>query len=104
MGKLPLNALIDSNGNQIVEESRIAIDIKPGTQFALPLADAFSKLRGYPLRITSAEEVNSFWIRIRRVFFADGTMWVTNAYHKPDSLRPGSYSRMTPQEFGVPKP
>jgi hypothetical protein len=103
VGKLPSNALIDSTGNQLAEESKITIDIKPGTQFALPLIDAFPKLRDYPLRTTSAEEVNSFWIRIRRVFFADGTMWVTNAYHKPDSSRPGVYNRITPQEFWAPK-
>jgi hypothetical protein len=99
LGKLPDNAPRYGSEGQPENESQAQIDIRPGTQLTLPLARAFPLLKDYPLRTTEIEAVDSIWVRIRRVFFEDKTMWVTNSYLKPDKSQPGAYVRVSREEF-----
>ena len=99
IGKLPSNAPRYSLEGQPESESQAPLDIKPGGEFMLPLASVFPLLRDYHLRTTPIGSVDNIWVRIRRVFFDDETMWVTNSYLKPDKSHPGVYARITREEF-----
>jgi hypothetical protein len=103
VGKLPTIAPIYGTEKQMRGELQSPIDIKPESQYILPLTDGFPMLRDYPLRPTPIESVSEVWVRVRRVFFDDGTMWVTNAYMKPDESQPGAYKRISREEFSSPK-
>jgi hypothetical protein len=99
VGHFPTAALLDAQGNPTHDDSNESLRIDGSATGLVTLNQAFEKLQAYPLRTTEVSEISSIWIRIRRVFFSDGTMWVTNQYHKPSPSTAGLYIPITSSEF-----
>jgi hypothetical protein len=102
-GFLPSEALIDSDGGPIAEESSSPLNIPPGKASDLSLTASLPQWSSYASRKGSMDDVDLVVIRLRRIFFGDGTMWVTNTYEKPDPHRPGNYIPITAAEFAGTK-
>jgi hypothetical protein len=99
LGQLPQHAPTYGNEKRDDEESQTTVDIPPGSVSRLPLTSGFKRLKEYRQRTSPVELVNGVWVRIRRIFFDDGTMWAFNAYLKPDNSTPNGYVQISVSEF-----
>lgn len=97
-GHLPEHARVDASGKTVEEQSDSVLKIPPEGATAISVHPSVPLLRSHPWRKSPIESLDGIVIGVRRVFFADGTMWVTNAYHKPSDAKPGLYERIMPEE------